>query len=179
WYADDASACAGLEALKDWLLRLLKEGPKFGYSPKPSKSYVVVNERSIERARILFSPLGVNVVTSHRFLGGVVGDREGQTGFIKSRVEKWSHILNRLAEIAVEQPQAAYAALTKSIQNKWQFTQRLIPNCQQALTDIEHLLANSILPAIFGCEISHPGEKCLLSSYSFWPSSCPQSDRDL
>lgn len=37
WYADDASACADLEALKDWLSGLLNEGLKYGYSPKPSK----------------------------------------------------------------------------------------------------------------------------------------------
>ena len=162
WYADDASACADLEALKDWLSGLLNEGPKYGYSPKPSKSYTVVNERSIERANALFGPLGVKVVTSHRFLGGVIGDNEGQMEFLRSRVKEWSHILNQLSEIAIEQPQAAYAALTKSIQNKWQFVQRLVPNCQQALTDIENLLFNSILPAIFGCEIS-PQERDIFS----------------
>ena len=86
--ADDASACADLEALKDWLSGLLNEGPKYGYSPKPSKSYVVVNERSIERANALFGPLGVKVVTSHRFLGGVIGDNEGQLEFLKSRVKE-------------------------------------------------------------------------------------------
>ena len=139
WYANDASACADLETLKDWLSGLLNEGPKHGYLPKPSKSYVVVNERSIKRANVLFSPLGVKVVTSHRFLGGVIGDNDGQKEFLRSRVKEWSHILNQLSEIAIEQPQAAYAALTKSIQNKWQFVQRLVPNCQEILTDIDFL----------------------------------------
>ena len=64
WYADNASACADLEALKDWLTRLLKEDPVYGYSPKPSKSYIVVNVRSVERANTIFGPLGVNVVKS-------------------------------------------------------------------------------------------------------------------
>ena len=53
WYADDASAYADLEALKDWLTRLLKEGPEYGYLPKPSKSYIVMNVRSVERANYL------------------------------------------------------------------------------------------------------------------------------
>ena len=64
WYAHDASACGGLEALKDWLTRLLKEGPVYGYLPKPRKSYIVVNVRSVKRANTIFGPLGVNFVTS-------------------------------------------------------------------------------------------------------------------
>ena len=158
WYAYGTSACADLEALKDWLTRLLTEGPVYGYSPKPSKSYIVVNVRSVERANTIFGPLGVNVVTSHRFLGGVVGDRDGRNEFLRSQVDGWSDILDHLSE----QPQAAYAALTKSIQNKWQFVQRLVPNCKQALAVIEHKLCSSVLPSIFGCEISSQ-ERCIFS----------------
>ena len=33
WYADDASACAPLIALKDWFGKLIKEGPLYGYLP--------------------------------------------------------------------------------------------------------------------------------------------------
>lgn len=67
-------------------------------------SFVVVKERSIERANALFSPLGVKVVTSHRFLGGVIGDNEGQMEFLRSRFKEWSHILNQLSEITIGLP---------------------------------------------------------------------------
>ena len=45
-------------------------GPAFGYFPEPTKSVVVVDSEDVQEAQELFSDLGVEVVTSHRLLGG-------------------------------------------------------------------------------------------------------------
>ena len=78
WYADD-SACAGpLNSIHSWLDLLIERGPTYGYFPEPSKSVVVVASKYVEIAKstCAFQNVGVKVVTGHRFLGGVVGERE-------------------------------------------------------------------------------------------------------
>ena len=74
WYADDASACSDLPALKEWFQKLLKVGPSYGYYPEPSKSFIVVNANFPDEAQSLFDDLHVNIVTSQRLLGSVVGE---------------------------------------------------------------------------------------------------------
>lgn len=83
WYADDASACAPLCDLKDWFFKLLHVGPSYGYYPEPQKCVLVVNSTHFDTASQLFSGFGVEVTTSHRLLGGVIGDQDGRTTFIE------------------------------------------------------------------------------------------------
>lgn len=52
------------------------------------------------------------------------------------------------------QPQAAYAAFPKSLQNELSYIQRVVPDCESPFHEIEHVLANDLLPTIFGCEVS-------------------------
>ena len=61
------------------------KGPAFGYYPKPTKSYIVVDSEDLAWAEDLFYDLGVKVVTSHRILGGVIGDKLGQETYVKEK----------------------------------------------------------------------------------------------
>ena len=56
--------------------------------------------------------------------------------------------------MATPQPQAAYAAFTKSLQCEWIYLQRVIPDCRTLLAPLENAVFTSFLPAVFGCEIS-------------------------
>ena len=68
---------------------LLKEkGPKFGYFPKPSKSYLVVDAEHVSQAEEVFSDLGINVVRGHRFLGGFIGSYSCKRAFVEDLVKK-------------------------------------------------------------------------------------------
>ena len=60
------------------LYRSKKRGTWFGYFPEPSKSYLVVDRSLVVDAKELFDGLGINVVSSRKLLGGVVGDAEGK-----------------------------------------------------------------------------------------------------
>ena len=162
WYVDDASACAKLVSLKDWLLKLMKCGPSFSYYPEPNKSFIVVKENFMEEAHSLFDPLGVNIVLSHKLLGGVVGNPSENNQFVKESVHEWVQIVDHLAKIAQVQPQAAYAAFTRSVQNKWLHLQRLIPGCTPFFTELQKKITSTLLPSIFQCEIS-PNKRELLS----------------
>jgi hypothetical protein len=155
WYADDAAAIGTLEHLRDWLQKLIHNGPKFGYFPEPQKSFLVVHPDFADKAKEMFEQsLGVTVVPGHRFLGGFVGDNTNAKSFVKKKVQDWSMSVQKLAKIAVSQPQAAFAALTKSLQFEWAFCQRVVPDCEALNEPLERVLREEFLPAVTAHEVS-------------------------
>ncbi len=51
FFADDGFAAGKLSEVKEWWNWLKKDGPQYGYFPKPAKSILVVKPEVIERAR--------------------------------------------------------------------------------------------------------------------------------
>ena len=154
WYADDASACGPIQSLREWFLLLKEHGPSFGYFVEPSKSYVVVDQSFVSEAENIFSDYGVKVVHSQRLLGGVIGDEAGRLSYVRELVNVWKSNLESLATIAETEPQVAFSALTKSMQFQWNYVQRVVPGCQSLFDELESVIAEKFLPAIFGCEVS-------------------------
>ena len=74
-------------------------------------------------AESLFGPLDIKVVCSHQFLDGVLGDDSARESFVLDRVRQWVSDVKNLSRLAVPQPQAAFAAFTKSLQHEWTFLQ--------------------------------------------------------
>ena len=101
------------------------------------------------QASEVFGELGVQVVTSRRLLGGVVGDEDGRAGFVSYLVEKWVNKLDILTTIANQQPKVAYAAVVKSLQWEWNFAQCVIPQHEKPFSELEQTVAKKVLPAIF------------------------------
>ena len=110
----------------------------------------------------MFSPLGVSVVCNHCYLGGFIGELTGQASFVRDKVHRWIADVQCLSKIAEKQPQAAFAALTKSLQCEWQFLQCVIPNCGSYFIPLDDVLASTFLPAVFGCKVT-PHEHLLFS----------------
>ena len=116
-FADDVSVCGELSHIREW----------FDYYPNPSKCCVVVDSSCYDCALQIFSPLGVQVVTSHRFLGGFLGDTSARDEFVSCKVRQWVSDVTHLAQLAFHEPQAAFAALTKCLQGEWVYLQHVIP----------------------------------------------------
>ena len=154
WYTDDALACGELTSIQDWFDLLLQRGPSYGYFPNPNKSYIVVHPSSVASAEQIFGPLGVQAVRSHRFLGGILGDVPAELLFVQEKVKQWATDVQHLSQLAISQPQAAYVALTKSLQCEWIYIQLVISNCCASFTPLESTIHSSFLPSLFGCEIS-------------------------
>ena len=150
WYADDASALGSLPLLLLWFEKLQRVGPSFGYFPEPSKCSVIVKESMVDHASSMFEGTGVKVVTSCRFLGGVIGDHSGKVSFVMQKVREWSHSVQLLASVSKKQPQAAFIAFTKSLQLEWTFLQRVVSDCGSLLTDIEDTIISDFIPSLFG-----------------------------
>ena len=121
WFADDSACVGSLENVRSWFKQLMDEGPKYGYFPEPSKSVLVVDQEFKDKAELLFGEFGVKVVSGSRFLGEYIGDDHGRKEYVKMKVQSWVDSVYCLSDAAKQQPQAACAALVKSIQCEWVF----------------------------------------------------------
>ena len=167
WYADDASACGEFNCLRDWFDEILVKGPRYGYFPEPSKSFLVVDESCVEEAQTVFEGSGVNVVVSRRLLGGIIGCQSGKQLFVEDKVKGWVSELDCLTMIAGSQPQAAFAAFTKSMQAQWNYLQRVVPGCQDWFGALEEAIWKKFLPAVMLSEVSE-AERALFSLPARW-----------
>jgi len=79
WYANDVSVCGELSHILDWFKLLLHHGSTYGYYPNPAKCCLVVDNKFVSEAMAIFGHLGSKIVTSHRFLGGFIGDSDSST----------------------------------------------------------------------------------------------------
>jgi len=154
WYADDASAGGSLSDLHEWLSLLCSRGPTCGYFPEPTKSFVVVSERFKGEAEAVFGGLGVHVVTGHKFLGGFIGSLSARDDYVLSKVHRWAVHINVLADVALIQPQLAYAALVHSLRHEWTFLLHVFPHCGPLFGELESLLTSHFLLTLFDVEVS-------------------------
>ena len=90
---------------------------------------MVVSRDHLADARELFINYGVTVTTSHRLLGGVIGDQPGSVAFVEGRVSEWLAVIEKSVLIAETQPQLSYCAYTRSVQSQWTYLQRVTPGC--------------------------------------------------
>ena len=91
-------------------------------------------------AKSMFQHLVIKVVNGYCFLGGFIGDRESTKQFLDNKITGWVNNLLKLSKAAESQPQAAFAALSKSMQFEWSYLQRILPSCEEAFTPIWNTL---------------------------------------
>ncbi|KAL5484235.1 hypothetical protein EMCRGX_G020696 [Ephydatia muelleri] len=139
WYADDSSCTAKLTDLCVWFDKLCDLGPKYDHEAE---------------AKSMFQHLGIKVMNGYRFLGGFIGDRESTKQFLDNKITGWVNNLLKLSKAAESQPQAAFAALSKSMQFEWSYMQRILPSYEEAFTPIWNTLYQYFWPAIFEGTIS-------------------------
>ena len=138
WYADDGAAGGTLSQLQVWWNHLCKEGPLFGYYPKPSKSVLVVKEGMEELAKQMFPGLKVTS-GGYRYLGSFIGLESGKDDFMRDRMEEWENDVKELSTIAATDPQAAYAAFIYGTSKRWMFVARTTPNCAKSIKHLDWL----------------------------------------
>ena len=152
WYADDASAAGELVLIADYFRELMRMGPSFGYFPEPSKSILIVRSRTIQHAQSFLRTEGLSfkLKTGDRYLGGFVGEAPARDEWLKNLISKWASAVQELALVASSYPQTAYAGLQKSLQQEWQYLQRVSEGVADHFSPIEKAISNNFLPALFG-----------------------------
>ena len=170
WYADDSAACGTALDNAKCLEFLIREGPKYGYHPVPAKSWYICKAEDEEDARLAFSSLGLQINFTNegkRYLGGFIGSGEGKKIWLGEMVEKWVAAVETLAIVAEKYPQTAYVGFTISLQNEWQYVQRVVSDTASFFAPLEQVIRNKFIPALIGIAASEvDGELRSLLSHS-------------
>ena len=154
WYADDSACIGNIKEVRSWYDQLAEQGPAYGYFPEPKKSCLIVTPQFEDEARIVFGDLGVQIVNGHRFLGGVIGDCMIADDFVRKKVAMWVDCVVKLSKAATKSPQAAYTALSKSLQCEWSYLQRVMHNCGGAFVPLQDVILKAFYPALFEGDLS-------------------------
>ena len=89
-----------------------------------------------------------------RYLGGFVGTTFSLEEWLTPKIRQWTSAVETLAKYAGKYPQTAFAGLTKSLQQEWQYVQRVTPGVGAFFQPVEDAIVEKFLPALFGLTAS-------------------------
>ena len=119
WFADDGTGADKVDALRKWWDMLVEKGPAYGYFPKPTKTWLIVKEDKLEEANRMFKDTGIKIISDGmRHLGAAIGSKDFKDSFVLQKIQEWIDSVERLAKIAVTEPQAAFSAFTERLQSR-------------------------------------------------------------
>ena len=159
WSADNATAASKCIALRKWWDLLCSLGPKYGYYPNASKSYLIVSEAS----RVFHDTNVIITTRGARYLGAALGSTEFIHEFVKLKISTWCEEVEKIANIASSQPHAAFAAYIHGMQGKWSFLQCTVNSISELLKPLEECVRAKLIPAISGRPSCSNLERQLLS----------------
>jgi hypothetical protein len=151
WYADDGQAVARLKELREWWDLLVEKGPKYGYYPKAVKTLLVVKEGLEKEAEEIFEGTGVKILSGggSRDLGAAIGSAAFKKKYVGDKVSEWTAQVLCLAGVAKVQPHAAHALLIHGLRHRWTFLQRCMGQVDGVFQELEDVLRNVFIPALF------------------------------
>ena len=92
-YADDLTAVGTVMPLRNWWEMLCRLGPKFGYFPEGSKSWLIVKEKEVQKAQSVFKDTNIKITTE---------------GFIKGFKHKPVYFMRTIPNIKTQLKQSDY-----------------------------------------------------------------------
>ena len=64
------------------------------------------------------------------------------------KVDKWVNEVTKLADFAISQPQASYAAFTFGLRHRWTYFLRTLPDIAELLEPLERAINEVLIPAV-------------------------------
>ena len=149
WYADDTSVGGTAANLHKWWDKLMDIGPSFGYYSNASKSWLLVKENHLAEAVNSFDGTNVSITTEGRcVLGSPIGTESFMEDFVVNKIKMWSSEIATLSNIALSQPQAAYAAYIHGVTSRWLYLSRTCPDTSKAR--LEQVIRFNLIPSLTG-----------------------------
>ena len=149
WFEDNATGSGTLENGKRWWDELSSSGPALGYLPNAKKCWLITKPEKEEEARAVFGATAIDITTEgYRHLGAALGSRSYFEEYVGEKVEDWVGQVIKLAEFAVSQPQASYAAFTFDLQHRWTYFLRTLPDIADLLEPLEHTISDVLIPVL-------------------------------
>ena len=163
-YADDFSAAGTLKNLRSWWDVLCQLGPKFGYYPEATKSWLIVKPNKNNQAVSIFEGTKINITEEgKRHLGAVIGSKDYKIKYVSDQVHQWLDELKVLCEIAKSEPQAAYSCFVSGYKHKLSYCMRTIPEINELLQPIDELINTEFIPAFTNGKLLNDDERKLFS----------------
>ena len=163
-YADDFSAAGSVGNLLYWWETLCKLGPKFGYYPEASKSWLIVKPQSMTKATRTFYKTDIKITKNgKRHLGAVIGSATYRDEYVSEKVIQWSDEIRLLSKIAKIEPQAAYSCFISGYKHKLSYCMRTIPDIGHLLKRVDDVILTELILAITGGINVNVAERKLIS----------------
>jgi hypothetical protein len=120
--------------------------------------------------------LKFQVTTGSRSLGGFIGEDMAFHSWAEEKTRKWAGAVDELVLAAKNSPQAAYSGLQQSLQQEWQFLQRVQKDCGEKIVEVKKSISRTFLPALFDDEYDDDDPRrqlaCLPVKHDGW--HCPK-----
>ena len=98
----------------------------------------------------------------------VIYTEDFREGFVSIKVSKWVKDVEELSEIALDDPQSAYAAFTKAlyaIVECWTYLQSTVPDISHLFAPLEHVIMHKFISAIVGRQVSETERKLFVIQF--------------
>ena len=145
-FADDFTVAGKIHEIKDYWDSICNIGPKYGYFPKPEKSYLIVKDDHLLKVNDIFKHSNVKITsTGQRYLGAVIGSLNYKNKFVNEKINSMVNQLSLLSKIAEIEPQAAYGAFVVGFKSKLNYLLRTIPDISINLHPFEEIIRNEFI----------------------------------
>ena len=85
--------------------------------------------------------LTINVtIEGLKHLGAVLGSRTFLEEYVGEKVDEWVNEVTKLADFAISQPHASYAAFTFGLRHRWTYFLRTLPDIAELLEPLERAM---------------------------------------
>ena len=97
----------------------------------------------------MFRDTAINVtIEGHKHLGEALGSRSFLQEFVGEKVDEWVNEVTKLADFAISQPQACYAAITFGLRHRWTYFLRTLRDIAELLEPLERAINEVLIPAV-------------------------------
>ena len=150
-YTDDVTAAGKIIQLKNWWKTLCILGPKFGYYPEASKSWLLVKEKVKQRAFTVFKDTAIKITTEGQcHLGAVIGSSKYKREYVQNKIGELVNEIKVLSIIAKTEPQAAYSCFITAFKHKPSYIMRTAPDIFDQLNQLDEVITSEFIPVITG-----------------------------
>ena len=116
---------------------------------------ILKDDKKLKEAKLTFSGSSIRYTTAgKRHLGASIGSTDFRREYATEKINQWCDEVKKLAEIAITEPQAAFAAYTHGEMHKFNYFLRTIPGMEQYLDPLDSIIDNQFLPALLGMTIT-------------------------
>ena len=148
-YTDDFFAAGSISSLKYWLDTLCELGPKFGYFPEPTKSWVIEKSNCYDKTIHIFKYTYIQIkVQGKRRLDAALSTSQFRDKYVMEKINKLVEELYVLCGIAKIEPQDAYTCCLSGYKNKLNYYMIKIPGIGKIFKKVDEVIPTEIIPAI-------------------------------